>query len=73
MCETRRSDGQEYMPHSLYLLLYGLQQYVRKLHSTEDLDFFHDPTFKPLKTFVMQCLNVCMQKVLVQKLKQPLL
>ena len=25
MCKTRRSDGQEYTPHNLYLLLYGLQ------------------------------------------------
>ena len=60
VCETRRSDGQKYMLRSLYLLLYGPQQCVRKLHPTEDLDFFRDPTFKPLKTFVMQCLNACM-------------
>ena len=52
MCKTRRSDGQEYIPHSLYLLLFGLQQCLSKLHPTEDLDFFRDPTFKPLK-------NVC--------------
>ena len=40
VCETRRSDGQEYIPRSLYLLLYGLQRCVWKLHLTEDLDFF---------------------------------
>ena len=60
MCETRRSDGQEYMPRSLYLLLYGLQRCVRKLHLTEDFGFFHNPTFKPLKNVcdaVFKCLH----------------
>ena len=52
MCETRRSDGQEYTPHSIYLLLNRLQRCIRKLYPTEAFDLFRDPAFKPLQ-------NVC--------------
>ena len=52
VCETRRADGQEYTPRSLYLLLNGLQRCIRKSNPTEEVDFFRDAAFKPLK-------NVC--------------
>ena len=40
VCETRRADGQEYTPRSIYLLLNGLQRCIRKLHPTESDDLF---------------------------------
>ena len=52
VCETRRADGQEYTPDSLYLLLNRLQRCIRKSNPTEEVDFFRDAAFKPLK-------NVC--------------
>jgi len=47
--ETRKADGSEYTPRSLYLLLAGLQRYVRSMHPTMKINFFTDDEFKPLK------------------------
>ena len=49
--ETRKSDGTEYTPRSLYLILCGLQRHVRSIKS-EEINFFQDIPFKPLR-------NVC--------------
>ena len=49
--ETRKSDGAEYTPRSLYLLLSGLQRHIRQVKS-EEINIFQDTPFKPLK-------NVC--------------
>ena len=51
MCETRKGNREEYTPRSLYLLLNGLQRYIRK---TEEFNtcIWKDPVFTPLK-------NVC--------------
>ncbi|XP_065882477.1 zinc finger MYM-type protein 2-like [Dysidea avara] len=50
--ETCKADGTEYTPRSLYLLLSALQRHVRKIHPVQDVNFFRDPVFHPLK-------NVC--------------
>ena len=50
--ETRKADGTEYTPHSLYLLLSGIQRKIRCNHPIEEISIFNDPAFKPLK-------NVC--------------
>lgn len=47
--ETRKSDGTEYTPRSLYLLLGALQRHLRKLHPDQELNLFSDPAFKPLR------------------------
>ena len=47
--ETRKADGSEYTPRSLYLLLAGLQRYVRKLYPKMEFNLFTDHEFKPLK------------------------
>ena len=52
MCETRKGDGKEYTPRSIYLLLAGIQRHIRKVNSTTDINIFQDNAFKPLK-------NVC--------------
>jgi len=52
IAETRKSDGTEYTPRSLYLLLAGLQRHIRKLNPSKELSILHDVEFKPLK-------NVC--------------
>ena len=44
VCETRKRDGEEYTPRSLYLLLNGLQRYIRK---TEEFNIWKDPVFTP--------------------------
>ena len=48
----QKSDGTEYTPRSLYLLLTGIQRKLRSNYPTEEISLFHDPLFKPLK-------NVC--------------
>ena len=50
--ETRKSDGEEYTPRSLYLLLTGIQRHVRKLRPLDAINIFEDVQFKTLK-------NVC--------------
>ena len=45
----RKADGSEYTPCSLYLLLAGIQQYVRKLYPKTEFNLFSDHEFKPLK------------------------
>ena len=52
VAETRKSDGSEYTPRSLYLILSGLQRHMRKLRPLEEINIFQDVHFKPLK-------NVC--------------
>ena len=47
--ETRKAYGSEYTPRSLYLLLAGLQQYVRKLYPKMEFNLFTDYELKPLK------------------------
>ena len=47
--ETRKVDRTEYTPRSLYLLLAGLQRYIRKLNPNKNLNIFQDSEFKPLK------------------------
>ena len=46
--ETRKTDGKEYMPRSLYLMLAGLQRHMRQLHPAEDINFWQQPVFQPL-------------------------
>ena len=55
--ETRKADGKEYTPRSIYFLLAGLQRHVRKLNPTTDINIFQDIPFKPLKMPAMLCLN----------------
>ena len=50
--ETRKSDGAEYTPRSLYLLLSEIQRKIRSYHPEEEINIFQEPIFKPLK-------NVC--------------
>ena len=50
--ETRKTDGKEYMPHSLYLILAGLQRHMRQLYPAKDINFWQQPVFWPLR-------NVC--------------
>jgi len=52
IAEVRKSDGGEYTPRSLYLLLSGIQRHMRKVRPTEDINFSQDRGFRPLK-------NVC--------------
>ena len=47
--ETRVSDGKEYTPRSLQLLLAGLQRHLCKVHPSKDTKLFTDTRFKPLK------------------------
>ena len=47
--ETRKVDGTEYTPRSLYLLLAGLQRYIRKQNPSKELNVFQDSVFKPVK------------------------
>ena len=35
---TRKGDGKEYTPRSIYLLLAGLQRHIRKLNPTTDIN-----------------------------------
>ena len=49
LTETRKSDGSDYTPRSLYLLLGGIQRYVRRLHPKKEFNLFTDQEFKPLK------------------------
>ena len=50
--KVRKTTGQEYTPHSLYLILSGLQRHVRKLRPLETINLFKDIHYRPLK-------NVC--------------
>ena len=50
--ETRKSDGTEYTPRSLYLLLSAIQRNIRAIHPDQEINIFQEPVFKPLK-------NVC--------------
>lgn len=47
--ETRKSDGTEYTPRSLYLLLAGLQRHLRILYPDKEINLFSNPAFKPLR------------------------
>ena len=47
--ETRKSDGTEYTPRSLYLLLAGLQRHLRKLYPDKEINLFSDQAFVPLR------------------------
>ena len=47
--ETRKSDGTEYTPRSLYLILAGLQRHLRKMYPDKEFNFFSDQAFVPLK------------------------
>ena len=49
MSETRKSDGAEYTPKSLYLLLAGLQRRLRKLYPDKEINLFSDQASIPLK------------------------
>lgn len=52
IAETRKSDGTEYTPRSLYLLLAGIQRHLKRLNPDRDINIFQDTAFRPLK-------NVC--------------
>lgn len=47
--EVRKSDGNEYTPRSIYLLLAGLQRSIRRSHPKEEINIFSNHEFKPLK------------------------
>ena len=49
MVETRKTDGSEYTPRSLYLLLSALQRYTGKSYPLQNVNFFQDPVFLLLK------------------------
>ena len=44
--------GQEYTPHSLYLILSGLQRHMRKFGPLGTINLFKNIQYKPIK-------NVC--------------
>ena len=46
--EVCKSDGSEYTPQSIYLLLAGLQKSIRS-HPKEEINVFSDHEFKLLK------------------------
>ena len=50
--ETRKADGGEYTPRSIYLLLAGLQRKLRQANPKESINIFTDVAFKKLQ-------NVC--------------
>ena len=50
--ETRKADGDEYTPRSLYLLLSAIQRKIRANLPEKEINIFKEPVFKPLK-------NVC--------------
>ena len=50
--ETRKSNGEEYTPRSLYLILAGIQRHLQKVRLLDPINIFEDPQFKTLK-------NVC--------------
>ena len=50
--EVRKADGGQYTPRSIYLLLSGVQQHIRKMRPTEEINFSQDIVFRPLR-------NVC--------------
>ena len=58
--ETQRTNGEEYTPRNLYLILSGLQRYMRKYQN--DVNIFQDIEFKPLKIVVIHYLNNCTPK-----------
>ena len=47
--ETRKADGSEYTPCNLYLLLSGIQRYVRKVYPKMQFNLFVDHELTPLK------------------------
>ena len=47
--ETRKVDGSEYTPRTLYLLLAGIQRHIRKVNPSKSINIFQDVEFKPLK------------------------
>ena len=50
--ETRKADGGEYTPRSIYLLLAGLQRKIRQENPKESINIYTDVAFKELR-------NVC--------------
>ena len=52
VAETRKADGGEYTPRSIYLLLAGLQRKIRQANPKESINVFTDVRFKELR-------NVC--------------
>ena len=52
VAKTRKADGGEYTPRSIYLLLAGLQRKVRQANPKESFNVFTDARFKELR-------NVC--------------
>ena len=52
VAETRKADGGEYTPRSIYLLLAGLQRRIRQANPKESINIFTDAAFKELR-------NVC--------------
>ena len=49
VAEVRKSDGSEYTPRSIYLLLAGLQRSIRRSHPKEEINIFSGHEFKELK------------------------
>ena len=47
--ETRKAYETEYTPRSLYLLLSGIQWYVRKVNPKMQFNLFSDQEYKPLR------------------------
>jgi len=64
--ETRKADGKEYTPCSLYLLLAALQRYVRKMNphdeQSQEINFLRDPVFRPLKNVCDAAFKGCIVK-----------
>ena len=51
--ERRKVDGSEYTPRSLYLLLSGIQQYVRKIYPEMQLICLQIMSLHPSKIYVI--------------------
>ena len=52
IAETRKADGGEYTPRSIYLFLAGLQWKIRQANPIESINIFNDAAFKELQ-------NIC--------------
>ena len=55
--ETRKSDGTEYTPRSLYLILAGLQRHLRKMYPDKEFNFFLTKHLYHLRTLVIRYLK----------------
>ena len=53
LSDTRNSNGEEYTPRSLDLILAGIQRHLQKLRPLDPISIFEDVHFKRLKMFTI--------------------